>query len=423
MPASRSLDWYLSLLTVREIRRYIARSSAIMLAVFVGLVYALISMSEGGMLVLAPLRGGYQILLVTGSGTGYQSWNYPGLLVLAPWGIVELPLFGTVAMLFVTVCVALGMTAAALLVVRLVLRRSSAAVAPTSLGALTGLTPAMIALLALGACCSTTAAATAGVGVIALVSGTTTANLLVNDWFLGLFQMVIVWVALIAQEALLISYGDLFGVRTSGSRRSAPESSLVPRQVPVNRWSLAATGARIALLVGGLTWLLSVAAAWTTVAPGTATVPQWTDWIVVHAVPSGAAIVLALFPASIGRALSSAGRRGLRGVLRLALAVGGLLLLAGAPAGLASAGLVGWGNELLGVGGIHSGWGSVVPPSTAVPALLFTWGLQFALLGGTSVALAVRPRWVDSLTAWSAGRPGGNPAAPSTDAGATPSGY
>jgi len=419
---ARTLDWYLSLLTVREIRRYIARSSAIMLAVFVGLVYALISMSEGGMLVLAPLRGGYQFLIVTGSGTGYQSWNYPGLLVLAPWGIVDLPLFGTVAMLFVSGCVALGMTAAALLAVRLVVRRSSAAVAPTSLGALTGLTPAMIALLALGACCSTTAAATAGVGAIALVTGTTTANLLVNNWFLGLFQMVIVWVALLAQEALLISYGDLFGLRAGDPLRSEPTPSPEARRIPVNRWSLVATLARAALLVGGLTWLLSVAAAWTTVGPGSATVALWTDWLWVHLLPSSAAIMLALFPASVGRALVSAGRPVQRGLLRVLLAGSGIVLLLGTPTGLATAGLVGWGNELLGVGGIRSVWGSVVPPTTTAPALLFTWGLQFALLGGTALALGGRPRWVASLTAWSAGRARADVPAPWSETGAAPAG-
>jgi len=51
-------DAYVSLVTLREIRRYIVRSHAVMMAVFLGMVYALVSMAQGPMLVLGHLGGG-----------------------------------------------------------------------------------------------------------------------------------------------------------------------------------------------------------------------------------------------------------------------------------------------------------------------------------------------------------------------------
>ncbi len=60
----------------------------------------------------------------------------------------------------------------------------------------------MIALVTLGACCSTTAAATAGLGVIAQASGTSIDELLANNWYIGVFQILVLWIALIAQEQL-----------------------------------------------------------------------------------------------------------------------------------------------------------------------------------------------------------------------------
>lgn len=401
MAESSVLDSYLALVTLRGIRRYIVRSHAVMMTVFLGIVYALIALSESGMLVLAHLGGGYTTLLVSSPGTG------PGFLILAPWGVLALPIFGVIAMAIVTVGVALGMSVAILLAVAVARRRSPHAGAPATLGSLTGLTPAMIALLALGACCSTTAAATAGVGVIAQVTGSTTVQLLQNNWFLSIFQLGIVWIALLAQEALLRVYGELYGLpaEATGSRTPSPSPRL-------DRRAIAGGAFRAGLLIAGVTWTLAIFADWTVVAPGAASAATWADWLVVHLLLGGTAVAVALFPTAAARFFDRFARSlGVR-VVRGALLAGGLLLTIGAPPPLAASGLEGWGNELLALAGAPASWGAVSPIYGWGFALAFRWGLQYLFLGAFAIALALRPGSVLRLARWSTG----TDRAPETDA-------
>ncbi len=208
-----------------EVRSFLRTAHARVAVVFFAVLYLLGSLLAGGMLTFFPLGGGTTIEILTGSGgsgnvytfltgsgAGPGWWNYPGLLVLAPWGVLSLPLFATIAMIVVAVGVGYGMAVAAVLLFRLFRPRREELARTKAVGAATGLTPAMISLVTLGSCCSTTAAATAGVGLIADATGTTVANLLLNNWVLGVAQMVIVWVALIGQELLLRVYGGLLGV-------------------------------------------------------------------------------------------------------------------------------------------------------------------------------------------------------------------
>ncbi|HTP53911.1 MAG TPA: hypothetical protein VML94_02975 [Thermoplasmata archaeon] len=385
-----SADSYLSLLTLREIRRYIVRSHAVMMSVFIGMVYGLLALTQSGMLVLVNLHGGYTVLPVSSPGSG------PGYLVLAPWGVLSLPILGVIAMVLVAGGVALGMAVAVLLAVALVRRRGAPSGGPATIGSVAGLTPAMITLLAFGACCSTTAAASAGVGVIAQVSGSTTAALLVNNWFLSIFQVGIIAIALVAQEALLRVYGGLFGLpgAAPGATATAPRLS---------RRTAAGTALRAALLVAGVTWSLAMFAAWTTVAPGAASAATWVDWIVVHQGLAALAIGTALFPSAAadlftGR-LGASVARGLRGIAL----VGGGLLVVGAPPPLAGAGLEGLGNELLSWAGAPAAWGAVSPAYGPGAALAFRWGAQYLLLGGFAIVLALRPRRALRPVLWSVG--------------------
>jgi len=398
------VDSYLGLITFREIRRYIVRSHAVMMTVFVGLAYGLFAMLEAGMLVLQHFTPPYYVTVLWGSAVNYQPWNYPGLLVVAPWGIVSLPAFGTFSMVFVSAGVAIGMTSAILLAIALARRRASAAAGPTSVGALAGLTPAMIGLLALGACCSTTAAATAGVGVIAQVTGTTETNLLLNSWYLGVFQMAVVWVSLLAQEMLLRVYGHLFDPALG-----------VGRPAPAARWdrrSVAGGLLRAALLIGGVAWVLTAFEAWTTVAPGSASATLWFDWAGLHFATGGIAIVAALVPRPFARLFGGIARSA-PGLLARAglLGLGGLLLV-GAPPPWAAAGAVGLGNELLGAFGVGAAWGGVAPALGVGASTAFRWTFEYLLLGGFALALAVRPTVAVAPLAWSAG-----PVPPRTEAG------
>ncbi|MFY9717971.1 MAG: hypothetical protein WAK40_08615 [Thermoplasmata archaeon] len=385
-------DAYLSFVTLREIRRYIVRSHSVMMAVFIGMVYGLLALTQSGMLVLANLRGGYTLLAVTSAGSG------PGYLLIAPWGVLSLPILGLVAMVLVAIGVALGMAVAVLLSIALVRRRSSSSGGPASLGSIAGLTPAMITLLAFGACCSTTAAASAGVGVIAQLSGSTTQNLLINGWFLSIFQVGIVWIALIAQEALLRVYGGLFG--DPGAVATGAPAPSPPR---LSRRSIVGTVLRGLLLIGGVTWSLAMFADWTTVSPATASLATWVDWILVHQWLSAIAIGIALFPSAASEAIEGRSGPALRRAVRGISLIAGLLLVAGAPPPLAAWGLEGWGNEILSLAGVPAAWGAIAPLYGPGVALAFRWGVQYLLLGGFAIALAIRPRAALRPVLWSIG--------------------
>jgi hypothetical protein len=387
-----------SLLTLREIRGYIRRSHAVMMTVAFVLLYALGSMTLGQMLILTHVPGGYTTVLFWGNGLGQSPWNYPALLVVAPWGIVSLPFFATLSMVVVSIGVGMGMSVAVLLAIALVRHRRSAGRA-ASIGSAAGLTPAMIALVTLGACCSTTAAATAGVGLVAQVSGTSTTNLLLNNWFLGVFQMVVVWVALVAQELVLRVYGGLFGQGSTGSEAPyvAPRLSL--------RF-LAGGLARVALLVGGVTWSLTTLVEWTSVAPLGASAALWFHWTVQQQVPALLAVVAALFPTSLARIGGRILRSPLRALPIAGLTVAGASLVVGAPPPIAGWGVEGFANEVASVGGLSAAMGAVTPVFPFGLDLLFRWGLQYLLLGGFALAVAWAPERTFRLLDWSVGRTG-----------------
>jgi len=378
------------MLSLRGVRSYLRRSHATGLAVFIAVAYALASMLLGGMLVLAQYSGGYSILILWGNRLGLQNWNYPGLLIEAPWGFVDLPFFATLSMVLVSAGVGLGMAVAVVLGYRLLRDRKATAGRPAAAGTIAGLTPAMIALVTLGACCSTTAAATAGVGLVAAATGSSTSNLLLNNWLLGVFQIVVVYVALIAQELLLRVYGTLFAGNDPGfSDHPAPAR-------PVDLHAVATTALRVTLLAAGVTWALAAVADWTTVDPFAASAALWFNWVVEHFLVSGIAILAGLTPRTLERwsagiAGTSAGR-----AVRGALFVGAWTLAVWVPAPLAAAGIEGFGNELLGALGAPAAYGAVAPAFPWGGALLLRWGFQYMLLAGFAGAVALAP--VRSLT-------------------------
>jgi hypothetical protein len=385
------------LLTLHGIRTFIRDSSARGGVVFFALLYGLGAAFSSGMVLISSIPGGYTLTVLWSGGPGTSFWNYPGLLLVAPWGVVSAPFFPTLAMVFVSVGVGLGMTVAFLLAVQLVRDRRRFAGTPTATGTIAGLTPAMITLVTLGACCSTTAAASAGVGVVALVTGTTTNNLLLNNWFLGVFQIVVVWVALIAQELLLVVYTGLF------TKRGANTPSVRP--VPVDRRSILGGALRAALLVGGVLWSLSMLAEWTTVSPGSASAGLWFQWIVQHQLLALLAIAAALFPTGTWSALRVVRQRAWP-LLVGALLVAGLTVL-WSPPPLSSWGLDGLVNQVLFTLHAPASWGTVSPGGLGGLALGLRWLFEYALLGGFAVAAALAPdRTFAPLRWWSAGRAG-----------------
>ncbi len=403
MAPGPSVRYAFSLLTLHEVRAYIRRSGARMMAVFFSLAYALGAMLYGGMLIFAHIPGGYTSEILFGSGNGQQPWSYPALFIVAPWGVIQLPYFATVAMVLVSIGVGMGMTVAILLTVELIRnnKKASNAGRRSAVGSAAGFTPAMIALVTLGACCSTTAAATAGIGALAQASGTTTDNLLLNNWILGIFQVAIVWVALLAQELLLVVYGSVFGL--AGSSLAADSARAPPP--PLDRRFAAGAAIRVGLLAGGVTWALAVIAEWTVVSPLNGSAALWFQWIFQHELLAFFAIFAALFPIGTMRALQRVSDRLSGRILRIILFVSGVSLVTWVPPALAAGGLEGFLNEVFGTLGVPTAWGAIAPGASGTLAISLRWGFQFILLGGFAIAAAVWPQRAMSPLLWSARSP------------------
>jgi hypothetical protein len=455
-----------ALLTLRTVRRFIARSHARVAVVFFALLYALGAMTWGGMLDLVRTPFAYSIIYVGYSGVGGQAWNYPGLVITAPWGVITLPFFATVTMLVSAVGVGIGMTVAFLLVVRLIRPQSQAARQSATVGTLSGLTPAMLSLVTLGACCSTTGVATAGVGLIAAASGTSVAALLLNNWYLGVFQVAAVWVALLAQELLLVVYGGLFGLEPlPGAARSPPR---------YDRRFVVGASLRGVLFAAGFIWLLGPLADWTSIAPLGAGAGMWFRWVFQHEILGSVALGAALFPVGasevFGRVRQGVGRVSVALVLAfgLLLALGLLLWLfeVGTYAGLVgvvvTVPVIAWGiatwarpgayyvlggftlvaalatllwvpsilaaggvdplfNQLLGALGAPASWGATGSNDAGL-SLYLRWALLYGLLGLFGALAVLDPRRAFRPLLWTVGRPVGSPAAaplpPPTGAGA-----
>jgi hypothetical protein len=394
----------LTALSLGETRRFIRTSHARMMVVFFAVLYALGSMLFGAMLILTRVPGGYTTEVIWGNALGIGAWNYPGLLIVAPWGVVSLPFLATISMVLVSIGVGIGVSVAILIAARLIRYRPKAGAHPGAVGSVAGLTPALIALVTLGACCSTTAAATAGVGLVAKASGSSLNTLLVNDWYLDVFQVTVVFIALLAQELLLEVYGGLFGLApdpTSPFGHSAP-----PAPVPLGPRSIAGGALRAGLLLSGVAWSLAVLAQWTTVSPASASAALWFQWMVQHFVLGGLAIAVALFPRPFLRWARAAGGGASIVLARGAALVGGLTLLTWMPPAVAAAGASGLVNELFGVWGLPAAWGAVSPVYPWGLDLAARWALQYVLLGGFAIAFAVSPRDALAPIQWTIGGKG-----------------
>jgi hypothetical protein len=192
----------------------------------IGLSYVLGTMLFSGMLFIPshPLNVPV-FFFIEPAGYG-ASWTYPAILAGNAYFQVDLPMLSSILMTLSAAGIGLGMALAVRLVARLVRNRVKNPLRPTALGSVAGLTPAMIAFLTLGACCSTTAAATAGISLGAHSGGIGVAGVLANTWYLGVIQVAIVYAALLAQEQLLRVY-ELFQ-DTSRSESSGTDRSPAP---------------------------------------------------------------------------------------------------------------------------------------------------------------------------------------------------
>src|SRR5262249_38415309 len=156
-------------------------------------------------------------------------------------GVLTLPFFPTIAMLLVAAGVGLGGATGIVLILPYVRRRPRAGPPAPGSAVATGVGPAIPGLGTLGACCCPSCVGTAGVAVVAGARGTDLNGLLLNNWYIGVFQVAVVYVALLAQERLL--------------RQPADYCPIPP---PLDRKFAAGAFWRLALLVGGITWSLAM---------------------------------------------------------------------------------------------------------------------------------------------------------------------
>ena len=367
--------------TLQRTRSLLGTRGARAMAVFIGVAYALVAVLVGGMLVLARNDGPHYAIVLWGSGNGTAPWNYPALLVSAGWGSLALPFFPTITMAIVAAGVGIGMAVSVLLTLRLVRQRRGTLGAPTALGSAAGLTPALIALVTLGACCSTTAAATAGLGVIAQASGTSIDQLLENILYLWLFLFAVLWIALIAQEDLFEVYVMLFGFEGLSPRAAPPA---------LTRRRLVGLGIRAVLVGAGVIAALAMFAAWVRIGPMSAPAGTWIEWLLPGEIGGILAISAGLFPRELLSAFGVGPEPGAGWAGRLLAGGAGVAVLAWFPATVVGWGLHGFGNELLGLLGAPDAWGAVPPPTSPVGSLLLRWGADW-VVGGWCLAAAGFP--------------------------------
>ncbi len=436
------------LLTLGTVRRFLRRSGGRSAAVFFGLVYALGAMLWSGMLILSPSHLSEFAEVIWSGGPGTGAWNFPALVVGGPWGVLTVPFFAGFTMAVVAIGVGYGMATAFFLVLRLLRPAFTGSRPSGAFGTATGLTPAMISLVTLGACCSTTTVATAGVGLVAAATGTTVSALLLSNWYLGVFQMVVVWVALLAQELLLFVYGGLYGLE--------PIPGAARRPARYDLRFLLGGLLRLALLVGGVLWCLSAIADWTTQNPSTAGAGWWFRWVFERELVGTFAVVAAFFPVGTSRWLTAArrapgawgialleiggfvgltaavivlaiagswlvpvvllagaaglavaiprwGRAGLGYATLSLLGVGAIALLIWVPSPLASAGVDAFWNEVLGGLGAPAAWGAIPPAGRLGVVALVRWGLGYLVVGGFTLWAVLAPERATEPLLWTVG--------------------
>jgi len=212
------------LLTLRRTRAVLRSRRWRALAVSIAVIYGFIALLAGYMLQIVPTGASGTTVRVLTNSYSPAWWNYPAILVVTPSGVVVLPFLSTISMVLVSIGVGVGMGAGILLASQFFRTWKLARAGRGLASPLAGLTPAMVALLTLGACCSTSAAAAGSIGAIAEVSGTSYDQILLNSWILNVFQVVVLAIALVAQEYLIGVFSNL-AKPGAQPRSNAPEQA------------------------------------------------------------------------------------------------------------------------------------------------------------------------------------------------------
>jgi hypothetical protein len=216
-----------SLLTLRRTRAEVRGVRAKLAVTAIAVGYGFVALLAGYMLEFVRTGASTPTVAVLTNPYSPAWWNYPALIVVTPGAVLVLPLLATISMAVVSIGVGLGMGAGLLVAIRFFRSWRAARTMEGQVPLLAGMTPAMVALLTLGACCSTSAAAAGALGAVASITGTTTSEILLHSWILNVFQMVVLAAALLAQEVLIGLYAALLMKSPNPSPAPSPPRGVV----------------------------------------------------------------------------------------------------------------------------------------------------------------------------------------------------
>lgn len=366
-----NLDDVVSLATLRRTRALLRTRRGRLAVAGISVAYLLVSMLIGQMMTFPTLQGR---ALVDVKLSGDPAWDFPELFLFTSGFAVDLFFLPTLTMVLVSLGVGIGATAAMFTVAPRLRGHSTGTGRAARVTSTAGASTAVVGLATMGACCCTSCAGTLGVAVIAAASGTSTAGLLRESWYLDLFQFVVVAVALLAQERAL---------------RPSSDSCPVPPRID-GRFVVGAL-LRISLLIAGITWSLAMFVEWIYKPPLSATPFMWYHWIFEHQALSAVAIAAGMFPKELARWIRRLYRNLEGWALRVVLLEAGITWGIWVPPVMTGLGLGGLLNEILSFFLVPVSWGAVAPDSALGPALVFHWIFQHALLAGFAILVAVRP--------------------------------
>jgi hypothetical protein len=221
---------------------------------------------------------------------------------------------------------------------------------------------------------------------VAVASGTSYDQILLNSWFLNVFQIMVLGIALIAQELLIGIYAGL--VKTVPTEAPSPVEA--PRSA-ARRFRAPVLAIRVFFIVAGTLWVLSGLVGLTAHA-SSATFPGFlVGDLLQHGFVGVIAIAAGLTPSLLLGLSTQDQRARVVRAGRALLLVGGASIAVGVPPPLTGWGLSGFGNYLLGAVGVPTRMGGVMPPGGGGVVLDLGIASLYALLGVLAVLLALYP--------------------------------
>lgn len=351
------------------------------MVILIAVAYAILSVFVGSLIQVSP--AGSSLSMQSGGLPQSTDWWNPVLIINSSDWVLTLPLLATVTLILVAIGVALALGACVVLVGSCVRSRGHAA---TAGGAGASIAPAVVGLATHGVCCCAACTATLSIGVVASVSGTNMYSLLIHNWYLEIFQLVVVGISLAALERSL---------------RSADRQCYPAAQSNARLW--VGSVSRVALLVAGITWSMAMLVEWSVVSPVSASPAQWYHWILEHQLLALIAIFAALLPKDAIDLVARAWSSNTGGLFRGALFLAGFTWGVWVPPILTNLGLGGSLNEVFGLLGLPESWGAISTDAGLGAPLIFHWVFQHLLLSGFAMLLAVRPRLALAPLAWTLG--------------------